>query len=444
MQYRDIIKYITKYERGEVTIEQISSYENSTIKQVEYMINRYYRNKMLKQKGNFNGIKRRKRSFNKKEIPIENYIEEYEEGEIAVEEIAKKYEVSSATINIRINEYYKSKGKERPQVKRKSKTKKDINIENYIKDYEDRKITIEQIANKEGVSTATIRNRLNDYYNKIGKERPIRIRKNNIKDNKENCGEGKKKEPKPITRKNIDIEKYIEDFENEKITVNQIAMQENVSNPIIYKKLDEYYAKIGKERPRHKKTSPKVSYMNLTAKDKKTKRIINNKGKKNIDIESYIDDYEKQRKTIEEIANAENVSVSTINKRVNEYYEKIGKERPKNYELYNINIDKYIEAFEEGKVTISQIAKNENVSHDVINTRIKKYYDKKGKKVPKIGASKDVIKPFLKRGMTREQIRKYALQRNVIILDSNFEKAEEEIKNDEINRHKKEIEESQR
>lgn len=444
MQYSDIIKYIPKYERGEVTIEQITSYENSTVKQVEYMINRYYRNKMLKQKGTFNGIKRRKRSFNKKEIPIENYIEGYEEGEIAVEEIAKKYEVSSATINIRINEYYKSKGKERPQVKRKSKTKKDINIENYIKHYEDRKITVEQIANKEGVSTTTIRNRLNDYYNKIGKENPIRIRKNNIKDNKENCGEGKKKEPKPITRKNIDIEKYIEDFENERITVNQIAMQENVSNPTIYKRLDEYYTERGKERPRHKKISPKVSYMNLTYKGKKTKRIVNHEGKKNIDIESYIDDYEKQKKTIEEIANAENVSVSTINKRINEYYEKNGKERPKNHELYNINIDNYIEDLEAGKLTISKIAENENVSHDVIKARIKKYYDEKGKKVPKIGASKDVIKPLLKMGMTREQIRKAALQRNVIILDINFEKAEEEIKRENLNKHKKETDESQR
>lgn len=444
MQYRDIIKYITKYESGEVTIEQIVSYENSTIKQVEYMINRYYRNKMLKQKGTINGIKRRKRNFNKKEIPIENYIEEYEEGKIAVEEIAKKYEVSNTTINIRINEYYKSKGKERPQVKRTSKTKKDINIENYIKDYEDKKIIVEQIAIKEGVSTTTIRNRLNDYYNKIGKENPIRISKKNIKDDREDFGEGKKPEPKSITRRNIDIEKYIEDFENEKITVNQIAMQENVSNTTIYKKLDEYYAKIGKERPRHKKTSSNFFNMNLTSKDEKTKRIINHNGKKNIDIESYIYDYEKRNITIEEIANKENVSVSTINKRVNEYYEKNGKERPKNYELYNINIDNYIEAFEAGKVTVSQIAENENVSNAVINTRIKKYYDERGKKVPKIGAPKDAIKLFLKMGMTREQIRQSALQRNVIILDSDFEKAEEEIKNDNLKKHKKEIDESQR
>lgn len=444
MQYRDIIKYITKYERGEVTIEQIVSYENSTIKQVEYMLNRYYRNKMLQQKGNANSKKRIKKNFHKKEIPVENYIEGYEEGKITVEEIAKKYEVSNATINIRINEYYKSIGKKRPQIKRKSKTKKDINIEKYIKDYENEKITVEQIADKEGVSTTTIRNRMNDYYNKIGKENPMKSRKKSIKDNREDYGEGKKTELKPVTKKNICIGKYLEDFENGKITVNQIARQEDVSNTTIYKRLDEYYAERGKERPKIKKTSSNVVYMNLTYKSKKTKRIINHKGKKNIDIESYIYDYEKRNITIEEIANKENVSVSTINKRVNEYYEKNGKERPKNHELYNINIDNYIEDFEAGKVTISQIAENENVSNDVINTRIKKYYKEKGRNVPKIGVPKDTIKTFLKRGMTREQIRKSALQRNVIILDSEFEKVEEEIKNDEINRHKKEIEGSQR
>ena len=51
--------------------------------------------------------------------------------------------------------------------------------------------------------------------------------------------------------------------------------------------------------------------------------------KKKIDIAKYIKDYENGLLSVEEIAKKENTSKVTINIRINKYYEEIGKSRKK-------------------------------------------------------------------------------------------------------------------
>lgn len=101
---------------------------------------------------------------NKIPIDIKLYINKYEKGEITVEEIAENEGVSKNTINSRINEYYKKNGQKRPKQSKKS-NKIEIEIEPYINDYNEGKITISEIAKKEKVSESTIDKRIAEYYN---------------------------------------------------------------------------------------------------------------------------------------------------------------------------------------------------------------------------------------------------------------------------------------
>lgn len=55
------------------------------------------------------GRKRPERYKKSSEIPIEKYIKDYENGKITVVEIARKEGSSEPTINKRINEYYSKK-----------------------------------------------------------------------------------------------------------------------------------------------------------------------------------------------------------------------------------------------------------------------------------------------------------------------------------------------
>ena len=110
-------------------------------------------------------------------------------------------------------------------------------------------------------------------------------------------------------KENINIEKYIEDYEKGTLLINQIARLEHSNYNTIDYCINKYYQKIGKER-----VKPKI-------------KNIGEKNRKNIDIEKYIKDYESGKISIPEIAQIEDVHPNTINSRVNEYYEKKGKKR---------------------------------------------------------------------------------------------------------------------
>lgn len=147
---------------------------------------------------------------------------------------------------------------------------------------------------------------------------------------------------------------------------------------------------------------------------------------KKINIENYINKYERRTITLKEIAKQEGVSAFTINRRINDYYKKKEKERPKLQGIKGreIDIEKYIPDYESGKLKETQIAEKLGVGIYIVSNRIEKYYANKGQKKPKIGVSIYVLEGLLKKGMTREQIREEAKKRNILIPDKYFDTAE--------------------
>lgn len=211
---------------------------------------------------------------------------------------------------------------------------------------------------------------------------------------------------KKIERIDIDIEQYISDYEKRKITATQIAALEGVSITTINNRIDEYYMERKKERPKFARSVSKT-----------------------INIEKYISDYENGKITVQEIAEREDLCISSTNAKINEYYLKRKKKRPRvREEKTKINIEQYISDYEKGIIMVDEIAKLEGISHSVANAQINKYYKRMGKKRPQIGAPIEVLAYYLKKGMTRDEIRKVAKKRNILIPDSFFENAEEKLK----------------
>lgn len=217
-----------------------------------------------------------------------------------------------------------------------------------------------------------------------------------------------------MERIDIDIEKYIEQFERREMSLSAIARKENVSEVTINKRINEYYEKKGKERPKFK-----------------WKKILK------IDIEKYIERYEKKEITVYKIAQDEKVSRDTITRRIEEYYEQKGierEEKEEKEEKEEINIQQYISEYEKGKITIKEIADKESVCINIAKEKLKQYYNGRGKKPPRAGMSINLLKYFLEKGMSKEEIRKEAFKRNIVIPDEYFKKAEEKISKEEEER----------
>lgn len=209
---------------------------------------------------------------------MEKYIKDYEAGLLSVKEIANRENTTTVTINVKMNEYYRKNGKRRPVLKRK----KEIDIEKYIKDYEEGKITIEKMAKLEGISRNTMNKILCEYYIECGREKP-----------------------KLNQRMDIKIEKYIEDYENRRITVSEIAEKENASISTISSKIKKYY--------------------NLR-REQKLKTV--KKSKSDL-IEKYIEDLENGKITPKELAEKLLVSQSSINMLIREFYKSKNRTEPK-------------------------------------------------------------------------------------------------------------------
>lgn len=260
-----------------------------------------------------------------------------------------------------------------------------IDIEKYIPLYEEKKISVRKIAIEQDTNTVTVNKMINKYYENQGK-------------------------PRPDLRKTISIEKYIPMFEKREISLWEIARREDSSVTTITKKVDEYYESTGKKRPKFKGGRKKVE----------------------IDIEKYRKMYEERKITLREIAEEEHTSISIVERRLQEYYEKEEKKSPKfKNEYKEIDIEQYINEFEKGKITVKEISDKEETSIESTKKQIKKYYNKKGKKAPKVGISIELLKYFMTKGMTKEQIRKNAFERNIIIPDEYFERVQEIIDRDE-------------
>lgn len=268
------------------------------------------------------------------------------------------------------------------------------NIDIDIEKYNNGKFTIKEIAKIEDVSTNTIYRRIHKYYG-ANTQKEFKIREH---------------------RKDINIEKYIEDYEKGTLSIAQIAKLEKSTYSTIDFHINKYYKKIGKERAKQKR------------------KRNGGKNKKDIDLRKYIEGYESQKLSIDEIAKMEKIHPNTLRSKLDAYYENIGKKRPsfkKEPKQKKVDIEKYIQDYEDGKILLQEIADAESKSSSAIKKNIQNYYKKMGKKAPKIGVTKDALTYFIKIGMTKEQIRENAAKRNILIPDKYFEDAYKELKEQE-------------
>ena len=151
----------------------------------------------------------------------------------------------------------------------------------------------------------------------------------------------------------------------------------------------------------------------------------------------------KQGSTIKELAKEYGVSQTTINKRISEYYENIGKSKPKRKTKIELPIDEIVEKWEKG-VTQRELTKEYGVSYRTIQSRISQYYDKnednekikKDEKKLKVMKSSSIIAEYLKKGLTIEQIESIALKQNIIIPQKVIEKAIQ--RNEQLEKNKEE------
>lgn len=224
-----------------------------------------------------------------------------------------------------------------------------------------------------GVSSSLIRKRITEYYEKIEIERPI------------------------IKRKRIElpIEEIAEKHKNG-MSQKDLATEYEVSCNIINNRLKEYYERTGIDRPR-------IGFA----------RTIK------LPIEEIIERYEN-RTSLQELAIEYGVSYDLINNRVNEYYKKTGIARPSAIKTRHkrkriqLSVEEIVEKYQDGS-SLRELAEEYKVSHELINKSLKEYYEGKGKGVPKILSSSNIVKEFLKKRMTIEEIIEIASKRNVII-----------------------------
>ncbi len=100
-------------------------------------------------------------------------------------------------------------------------------------------------------------------------------------------------------------------------------------------------------------------------------------------------------------------------------------EIPKPPNKIQIQIEQYIKDYENRKISPEQISRNIGVSLRTVKSHIKKYYKRVEKIPPKYRDLPNKIAELLKCGYTEKQIKKIAYQRNIIILDEDFEQAKE-------------------
>ena len=142
-------------------------------------------------------------------------------------------------------------------------------------------------------------------------------------------------------------------------------------------------------------------------------------GKIELPIEKIVEKFENGVH-VKDIADEYTVSERTIYNRIDEYYEKDKKIkvlRKRVYQKNKLPIEDIVEKYESG-MSIIDISKEYGVGYELIVNRLKDYYKEQGKKMPKILKSLNILKKYLRSGMTMEQIIEIAYKKNVIIPQS--------------------------
>ena len=214
-------------------------------------------------------------------------------------------------------------------------------------------------------------------------------------------------------KKNIKIELPIDEIVKkwkQGATQKELVKEYGVARTTIDKRISEYYKREGKQRPKKE--------LNL---------------KIELPIDEIVEKWE-QGATQKELAKEYGVSTQTINNRISEYYEKEGKQKPKPKRKSKLKIelpiDEIVEKWEQGN-TLIELTKEYGVSYRTIQSRISQYYDKnednekikKDEKKLKVMNSSSIIAEYLRKGLTIEQIKNIALERNIIIPQKIIEKA---------------------
>lgn len=154
----------------------------------------------------------------------------------------------------------------------------------------------------------------------------------------------------------LPIEEIIKLYENS-VKTSDIAIQYNISLCSVYKTINTYYKQGNMVKPR--------------------------KVRQNKLIDNIIFQYENDI-SIEKIAEQYRLTKDTINKKINEYYKKAGKKRPKKaskhlYSYINIPIDELTALYEKG-MTTTELEKYYQVSHGTIINRLKELSINQGQK----------------------------------------------------------------
>lgn len=208
--------------------------------------------------------------------------------------------------------------------------------------------------------------------------------------------------------KKIEIEKYIGEYKEGRITVKNIAEEEGACVATINKRINEYYDKIGEERPEFRKGIGKKPYK--------------------INIKPYIGLLKKGEITKKAIAEIEGVSVSLITERIREYCTEKGKKklnlRQWNGRKRKVDVAPYMKDLIERKMTKKEIAHKLKISIPTLNKKINEFNNKKESQniMEEEKLLKNLLEDFLNKGLHKEKIQESALKRNIIIPDSYFKK----------------------
>ena len=140
-------------------------------------------------------------------------------------------------------------------------------------------------------------------------------------------------------------------------------------------------------------------------------------GKIELPMENIVKKYEEGI-CVEEIAKEYSVSIRTIYNRLEEYCKELKnvksiKKTSQNFKV-QIPLEDIVKKYEAG-INLEKIAKEYEVSYFVISNRLKAYYEEKGREIPKILKSLNIVKKYLRKGIKMEEIIEAAAKNNVII-----------------------------
>ena len=283
------------------------------------------------------------------ELPVEEIVKEWQAG-ATYDALAQKHGVSVTTISDRIR---RETGMTHPKRTIKKPYKIELPVEKIVKEWQ-AGATYDDLAKAYGVSVTTISDRIRRETGMTHPKRTIKI-------------PYKSKIQLPIEEI---IKKWLQG-ESQK----DLAAEYRVDPAIICKEIKKYYEKRGLEKPKPKRYRKKKNY------------------KKELPMLEIIKEYENGA-TYKALSEKYNASISTISKRIKQWYQENGKEMP---------VKK--------KKPQTELSKEEPPKKTDEN------------KKTRILRSSTVILEHLKKGATLEQIKQIAEMNNVTIPDEIMEQA---------------------